>query len=536
MKRNKILTVLFLTGLFITSCDQDLLDQANPNAPTSESFWKTEDDAMKGINAAYAGIQNREITLWELFNYDMRSDEGYSQSPWTDLANVGKFVMNDYNVPFNREIWHECYRVIFRCNQVLAFVPLIEMDENLKTKILAEAKFIRGHIYYKLVTLWGKVPLVLTIQTQNDRPDQGTLEQVWAQIEKDFSEAKTDLPEASDVTRATRQGATAYLGKAFLQQRKWADASAQFKEIIDKAPGTYDLMPNFGDNFKEATEKNKESLFEIEFVNNNAKASGFPTYDVSGGDETYERGQFLGIRSIGWCDGQPTKWLLNQFMIETDKDGNVDPRLQYTLTYKHYYTQTEADEIPTLDRSLYHLLDDTLFVSLEHGPDMKPLTYPILNFSDNDRFWRKYTNWESRTSYFSGINQRVIRLADVYLMYAECLNEQGQTPAAIPYANLVRARSNMPDLSLAMSTDDLRKQLQHDRVMELAGESVRFVDMKRYGILSPSLAGNTPNLAPNEADNDTEFKSFIVGKSEYLPIPLYEIDAYGGKLKQNDGW
>jgi hypothetical protein len=510
MKRHKLILSLLILCSFVISCEQDLLEQVNPNAATTESFWKTQEHAILGINAAYASIQNRQITLWEIFHYDMRSDEGYSQSPWTDLANVGKFIMNDYNVPFNIDMWRECYRTIYRCNQVLTYVPEIQMDEALKTRILAEAKFIRGHIYYKLVTLYGGVPLVTTIQTPNDRPEQGTVEQVWALIVQDFTDAKAALPESysgADIGRATKGAATAYLGKAFLQQKMWSQAAAEFKLIIDQVPGRYDLMAEFKDNFTEEFENNKESLFEIQFVNNNGKASGFPNYDVAGGDETSERAQFFGVRGIGWCDGQPTKWLLNQFLIEQDKDGNVDPRLEYTMFYKH------------------------------PGEVVYGKTYDERGLGENDRFWKKYTNyWKPTDSYFSGINTRVIRLADVYLMYAEALNEQGNTAGAIPYANLVRQRSNMNDLPLSLPQEEFRQQLRHDRVLELAGESVRFVDMMRYGILSSALAGPNPDLRSDQADFDTEFKYFQTGKSEYLPIPLYEIDAFGGKLNQNSGW
>lgn len=509
MKRNKIILTLLFLGSFVVSCDKDLLVQINPNAATIESFWKTQEHAILGINAAYASMQNREITLWELFHYDMRSDEGYSQSPWTDLANVGKFIMNDYNIPFNFEMWRECYRAIYRCNQVLTYVPDIQMDETLKNRILAEAKFIRGHIYYKLVTLYGQVPLVTTVQETTDRAEQGTEEQVWALIMQDFTDANAGLPESytgADVGRATKGAATAYLGKALLQQKMWSQAAAEFKLIIDNVPGRYDLIPNYKDNFTDELENNKESVFEIQFANNNGKVSGFPSYNIAGGDETSERAQFFGVRGIGWCDGQPTKWLLNQFMIEKDKDGNTDPRLEYTLFYEH------------------------------PGEMLYSKTYVERGFGVNDRFWKKYTNyWKSNDSYFSAINTRVIRLADVYLMYAEALNEKGNAAGAIPYANLVRQRSNMNDLPLSLTTNEFREQLRHDRVMELAGESVRFVDMKRYGILSSALAGPNTDLPPNQADFDTEFKFFQPGK-ENLPIPLYEIDAFGGKLKQNSGW
>ncbi|MDO1450481.1 RagB/SusD family nutrient uptake outer membrane protein [Rhodocytophaga aerolata] len=525
MKIQKVLLSMALTfGLCLTACEKEenLLNKSNPNAQTQENFWKTEADAINGINATYANIQNRTITLWEVFHYDMRSDEGYSQSPWTELANVGKFIINDYNVPFVREMYTDVYRTIYRSNQVLTFVPEIEMNERLKSRILAEAKFIRAHMYFKLVTLWGGVPIVTTIQLPTDRPAQATETEVWAQIEKDFTEAKADLwakeeYTGNDIGRVSKEGATAYLGRVYLQQKKYAEAAAQFKEIIDLTPGKFDLMPNFKDNFTEEFENNKESLFEIQFTNNNGKVSGFPVYDAAGGDETSERAQFFGVRTSdfpapevvgGWCDGQPTKWLLNQFLIEKDKNGNVDPRLQYTLYYKH------------------------------PGELLFGKTYEERKIDENQRFWKKYTNYYKTTEgYFSGINTREIRLADVYLMYAEALNELGRTAEAIPFANLVRLRSNMNELPLSMAQTEFRERLRQDRVLELAGESKRFLDMKRYGILGPELAGPNPDLPPNVADFDTEFKNFVKGKSEYLPIPLYEIDALGPeKIKQNPGY
>ncbi|MES2733729.1 MAG: RagB/SusD family nutrient uptake outer membrane protein [Bacteroidota bacterium] len=514
MKTYKILLSLLLTFGIITGCEKekDLLNQTNPNSSVPESFWKNEKDAISALNAAYSNIQTPGITRWELFQYDMRSDEGYSQSPWTDLGNVGKFIFNDYNIAFIQDIWRECYRGIFRANQILKYVPDIAMDPVLKKRILAEATFIRGHLYFKLVTLWGRVPLVTEIKAPNDRPKQGTIEQGWAQVIADFSAAKADLPlqyTGNDVGRATKGAAMAYLGKAYLQQHKYTEAAAQFKEIIDLVPARYDLIPNFKDNFTEDFENNQESIFEIQYISQNK--SGTPSYDIAGGSgsESSERAQFFGVRNVGWCDGQVTKKLYNEFMKEKDKDNKVDPRLGYTMFYDH----------PG---------------ELMYG---KPYGHADRPFGPNDRFWKKYTNyWKDTDSYFSGINDRRIRLADVYLMYAECLNELGQTPQAIPFANKVRARSNMKDLELDMNQSAFREQLRHDRIVELAGESVRFLDMMRYGILGPELAGTDPGNTPaNESDYDTEFKYFVKNKSEYLPIPLYELDA-NKELKQNLGW
>lgn len=508
MKANKSSLIALLTGALLIGCnDRQLLDQVNPNQAVVETFWKTEADAIRGLNAAYSGTQNPLFSRWMLFLTDMSSDEGYSNSPWTDLANVSKFIVPDYNIEMNRASFQVAYQGLHRCHQVIEYVPNIEMNETLKKRIVAEAKVIRAYWYYNLGNIWGNVPLVLSVQTQNDRPDQGTQQQVFDQVVKDCMEAAADLPESysgGDVGRFHKYSAIALMGKTLMQQKKWAEAAAAFKQITDQVPTRFDLMPNWRDNFTTMAENNKESLMEIQYFEENR--SGFPNYDVAGGSESSERAQFLGLRIVGWCDGQPTKWLQNQFLKEKDKDGKVDQRLEYTL----FSNQT--------------------------GGLMYGKTFAEWGFGPNDRFWKKYTNyWKGTDSYFSGINNRVIRLSDVYLLYAEALNELGRTAEGIPFANRVRARVNMTPLPTTMSQGDFRLQLRQERVLELAGETHRFWDMKRYGIVGPELAGPTPNLPPNESDFDTDFRTFIKGKSELYPIPLYETDA-NPKIKQNPNW
>lgn len=508
MKVSKITLSLLLAGGLVVGCnDRKLLDQVNPNVATVETFWKTQDDALKGLNAAYGGMQEPLFSRWMLFLTDMSSDEGYSQSPWTDLANISKFIVPDYNIEMNQASFQVAYRGLYRCHQVMENVPNIQMNETLKKRIIAEAKVIRAYWYYNLGNIWGNVPFVLKTQTPNDRPEQATQQQVFDQVVKDCQEAIADLPESysgGDVGRFHKYTAYALMGKTLMQQKKWADAAAAFKVIIDQTPTRFDLMPNWEDNFTTMAENNKESLMEIQYAEENR--AGFPNYNVAGGSESSERAQFLGLRIVGWCDGQPTKWLQNQFLKEKDKDGKVDQRFEYTM-----------------------------FSNLSTGL-MYGRTFAQWGFGPNDRFWKKYTNyWKTTDSYFSGINNRVIRLSDVYLLYAEALNEQGRTADAIPFANRVRARVNMANLPLTMTQAAFREQLRQERVLELAGETHRFFDMKRYGILGPELAGPDVTKPANEAEFDTDFKTFVKGKSELYPIPLYETDA-NPKIKQNPGW
>jgi hypothetical protein len=153
----------------------------------------------------------------------------------------------------------------------------------------------------------------------------------------------------------------------------------------------------------------------------------------------------------------------------------------------------------------------------------------------NDLFCRKYENgeggWPDEFDWRSGINERLVRYADVLLMYAECLNENNQTAQAYPYIQLVRDRVNLPDLATAkpgMSQAQMRDQLAHERLLEFCLEGHRFDDIRRWGWLKDAT-----KLAMLKA-RDPEFNSYLPGR-EYLPIPQAEIDNNPG-IKQNTGY
>src|SRR5215212_1576017 len=156
-KLRNALVPLFI-GAAMAGCNQDL-DITNPNAPSTGSFWKTQADAVSGINATYNGLLNNgTYGRWLAFAYDIRSDEGFSNSPWTDLANFNKFTQSDYNFEVSREVFQHHYQAIFRANQVTDRVPGISMDAALRSRIVGEAQFIRALLYYNLVNLYGSVP------------------------------------------------------------------------------------------------------------------------------------------------------------------------------------------------------------------------------------------------------------------------------------------------------------------------------------------------------------------------------------------
>lgn len=509
MKSFKFISAVALSGMLLTAgCQKDLLDQVNPNAPSTATFFKTPNDAQLAVNACY-GVFHFEGSYgrWLHFDYDLRSDEGYSNSPWTDLANSTRFVFIDYNFPTVSSVWTEAYRGVYRCNQVINNVPNIDFGTNtaLKDRLLGEAHFVRALYYWNLVTLWGNVPLITESVVASSREKQGSVQEGWDFILADLKAAEASLPvsySGPDAGRATKGAAQTLMGKVYMQQRKWAEAQAQFQKVISS--GTYGLAANYSDNFNVAGENNKESIFEIGF-SGQFQGGG---QDIAGSSQAFQRPQFFGARGVGWSDGQPRKWLYSEFR---DSTTTFAPGSKT----KHMFD-------PRRDSTVFN---STMKV---YGK-----TYAQRDFKDpTEIFWHKYQNYDGvvdHETYFSPIDFRVMRYADVLLMQAEALNEQGNPSAAIPLINQVRARVSLAPLTASFTQAAMKDQILHERITELAGENTRWTDLQRSGLLD-TQAGVSSVTA-----RDPDFANFQVGKSLYLPIPQSEI-TLDPNLKQNPGW
>lgn len=497
MKKIFLITVVFLNLLSFSSCDDELkLD--NPNTLTTTQYWATESDAQAGINSVYAMFYKDGLwARWIYFRLDLTSDEGYSVSPWIELADWTRFNYINYNFwEGNNVTWRDTYKAIFRCNQVLAYVPKIEFkNEEDKKKILAEAKFLRALHYYYAAILWENIPIVLEPSTPNDRPEQKNVKEVWAQIEKDLNDAYTDLPTewiGEQTGRPDKGAAKAMLAKIYMQQRKWTEAKIALEYLISGAGAKYSLTANYRDNFTDVNENNSESVFEIQFGDQRKGGTDEgPSAAVSS-----NRSQFFAPRSIGWSDGQARFWLVDAFKKEKNKDGNLDTRLRWTL----YYPNLLAD-----------------FGDKTYGKNWE--------WNNNEAWFRKGSRdyYRNNEDYYNQVNYRLIRYADILLRYAEVLNETGNTAGAYQYVDIVRARVNMGALATAypeIGNDKTKflERLKMERVLELAGESVRWEDLKRWGDLDTQVAVDKIKL------RDPDFNNFVVGKNQRLPIPQVEVD------------
>ena len=496
--------------LFTTGCSKKL-EQVNQNAQTSATFWKTSSDAVAGLNATYGSlIIDGTYMRFTPAMLDIRGDDIKSNSPWTAFANIGRFALGTADGAGYGWAFASYYEGISRANQVLDNVPAITMDAALKSRIMGEAYFLRGLYYFHLVNFFGNValPIHSAKSTADFYTKQSTETAGWAQVIADFTQAAALLPvsyASADLGRATKGAALGYWGKALLFNKQFAAAAVQFKAVMDL--NVYDLMPNYKDNFTEVFENNKESIFEVQFsLSAGGQDLGWGGVPVASWSRTSARAITFGARGFGWTDVQPTRSALNEFLAEPTINGQADPRLGATMFYNHPGEMIYGQPFALFYGNSAANLNDLYCRKYENGDGNKP----------NEFDWK------------SGINERIMRYSDILLMYAECLNEAGQTADAYPYIQRVRTRVSLPDLATVnpgMTQAQMRDQIAHERKLEFCLEGHRFDDIRRWGWLA-----NPTKLALLKA-NDPEMNTYIPGR-EYFPIPQSEIDNNPG-FKQN---
>lgn len=503
----------FSLAIITTSCvnDEDLV-QVDPNNDAVDSFWKTEQDAIEGVNAVYGslltdGTYMRSTPLL----LDLKGDDTRSNSPWGAMYNVGRFNSNVSDAAIYGWAYETYYQGIYRANQVLENVPEITFtDAALKNRILGEARFLRGLYLFHAVNMFKNVPLPTQIAAFYP---QKTEAEGWAQVIADFKAAAELLPvshtDINDKGRATKGAALGYLGKAYLFTKDFPNAKITFKQVIDL--GVYSLVSNYRDNFTDTNENNSESLFEVQFSRSAGGVDlGWGGAPASGWGKTSARAITYGPRAFGWTDVQPTWALFNEFQEEKTVANTVDPRLDATM----FYNKPGGMQL--------------------YGKDFA--TFYAGNAGDlNDLFCRKYQNsdgaYANEFDWRSGINERLLRYADILLMYAECLNETGDTPGAYTYIQKVRDRVGLPNLATAkpgLTQAQMREQIGHERFLEFPLEGHRFDDIRRWGWLQD------PAKLTWLKSRDVEFNSYTAGR-EFFPIPQLEMDNNPGTI-QNSGY
>lgn len=481
-------SLAFILGLgTLTSC-MDRLDVINPNQQTSSSFGYTVDDLEESVIAAYNHIRMEGSYARVGYTIDVcRGDEAWN------CSQVWYLPFDDLNVAFTDEItswpWREWYYTINVCNFILSRCD--EDDSQLSERmrrVKGQALFLRGLSYYNLAGYYQNPPLITDYDTYSSLDGlygaNSTYDEVLDQVETDFSEAMDLLPSRDEGGewaggRATCGSAAGYYARTLMVRHKFSEALTVLEDIIRGEYGTYRLMDNYGDNFREgsAYENNDESLFEIQFLDYGSQGTDDEWTPVntspnatqgSAIESNYAPGDFG-----GWADIAASPWLYHLFKSERTTSGSLDPRLYWTIgTYESDWANFEYGNVvygQTLTAS------DTIYTNNTYGG------LPIAKFTN----LRTGLYTTVVTGLHDGINLRMMRYSDVLLRAAECENEvNGPTQRAIDWINQVRNRAGLADLQLSdfNTADKLFEQIANvERPKEFGCEFGRGLDLIRWG-------------------------------------------------------
>ena len=476
-----------------TSCE-DFLDKEPLGNLEADNFFQTEDDAILATNAVYNAYRAWFVTggfpIADIMSDDMV--KGSSPQDGAALNLIDNFTFTASEGAFSN-IWSALFEGVRTANAVVENVPEIEMDETLKARLLAEARCLRAAFYFELARSYGDLPKVLTADPERQLPRSPVAEIYDEIIIPDLQFAIDNLPlrseyDESQLGRATRGAAQAWLAKVYLYLEDYPQAQALAEEVINS--GEYRLLDDFAEEFSPTIAFGPGAIFEIGALRDNF-ANGGNQYGQTQG----VRGNVLiGEQSIskGWGFGRPTVDIINSY-----EEG--DPRMDASVIFvgDTIYGEVVLGDGGTPDTTY---TDDGQIAQLE--------TYNqkvYMPGADENPQW--------------GYNRKLLRYADVLLIAAEAANENGDTETALQYLNQVHTRALEEPIT---ETDPaaLRPLIYDERRAELAFEGERYYDLVRTGRAAEVLGP----------------LGFEAGKHERFPIPQSEIDITEGAITQNPGY
>ncbi|MDJ1467354.1 RagB/SusD family nutrient uptake outer membrane protein [Xanthocytophaga flava] len=577
--KNKII-YLSIAAIFLgaVACKDSFLEQPVTGQITEEQLLTQKGldglligvySVMNGRDASAAWHAGASNWMWGSIRGG-DANKGTNSGDFSSMNPVERFETD----PNNTEVlgkWRGCYEGIARANQILYMIPkATDVSESALKRIAAETRFLRGHYYFELKKNFNMVPWVdettnypseLADKEIADKKSIPNNTDIWPNIQADFQFAFDNLPETqSQVGRANKWAAGAYLGKCLLFQKKYGEAKTIFDQVIANGQTSdgkkYALYPNFNQLFRFANENSAESVFayqatgKAQNVNNSNQdmAMNYP-YNVLPGNccgffaPSFELASSYRTNAAGLplLDGSyrlPANELKNDQGLKSDAAftpdaGPVDPRLDITIGRRG------IDFLDWGPHAGYSWIRDQSYA----GPyTPKKYTYAKAETSTLDG-----SGW---TPGYLAVNFMIIRYADVLLMAAECEVEAGVLEKAREYVNMIRDRASNPSGFVGAGVtykiepypasdfdtqEKARARVQFERKLELALEGHRFYDLVRWGIAEETL--NT-YLEYESAKIPSHFLgAAFAPKHEILPIPQREIDLHGNNtLKQNTGF
>ncbi len=494
--------------LILSSCSKDFLDTDPIGKMPVDNYYSTDDEAFHGIIAVY------DILQWTYASAEwnstfmlktLPSDE--SGTGGADAGDQPKYQeLNNFTYSAGNQaitgVFRLNYFAIYRCNMI---INNVEPVSDVRKQIIAEAKALRAFFYFELVSQWGNVPLNLEELAPSEyQQAPATPAQIYAQIEKDLTEAIAVLPTKSEydgsmVFRFSKGSAQFLLGKAYLYQKKWTDATQMFDQLMNSAQ--YSLTDDFSTLFKVEQEFGTESIFEVSWTN--AQNYDWGTFTWNRYVESNVQWQLCGPRSItagdfdGGTSGMIAGW------------GFLPPRAElYSAFEEMGDTYRKAATIWNVED--FAAMDGFFNTDAYQSEGMLKVKYGTFSAESS-------TEPGAVTELNYGTNFRLMRYADAVLMNAEAQYRAGDESKALQLLNMLRENRQLEAVSASGS--ELFDAIVAERRLELAFEGVRFLDLVRWDMAADVLG---------------EF-GFVKGKHELFPIPEDEMNN-NQYMVQNPGY
>lgn len=485
-----IKNILLAISLFFgaTSCSDNFLTLSPTDMIVEDNFFLSLSDAETALMGVYGVLQTEPgftnvndaaDVEWSITGdmYEMDGSAGRIEIHSLALPATNGILLNIYTT---------AYQGISRANMVISKVANMEdSDGEERDRIVGQAKFIRALFYYRLVTYFGGVPLIVEPLDANSNLQipRSAASDIWQQIETDLLEAKAVLPPqwtGSDVGKVTSGACKALLSKAYLWQGRYSDVIAMTEEIFEE--GIYRLLPEFRSVFLETNENNAEILFSTQFQ------EGATTEGNELVKRTAPRGapaEFTG--GAAWSNYVPQQHWVDSH--EKDENGEI------------------------IDRRYW----STIIGPGETHQDITGFTMPLNvpeGWSKSGYIMTKY--WQKPTLQRSGVNPPVIRFSEILLNYAEALNEEGNSAEAIKQINLVRTRAGLSDLPLDLDQAAVLDAIFAERRKEFIWEPTGgFSDLNRRGRFIEFIKNEKPNYEQLSVDQ----KPYLHTHPIVFPIP-----------------
>jgi hypothetical protein len=562
-----------LLGLaaLVSSCRNDLLEQLPTSDLPADVFWKTSTDAVYAVNGVYNAART---TFARDYYFDGAGEFVMTRGvSWTNRGS--SFNPSGIGSGFDY-MWDDCYRTINRANYVLENMTQLKAtgsaDQQLLDQLRAETRFLRALAYFRLIDCWGDVPYFTRRLNGNTEayslsrtPRAAVKDSILADLSYAAGVLK-DQQTGDNLGRVTRLAALGYAGKVNLYwacwmknagqvaeaQKHYAAAAAEFKKIIDKniplfrggAPGS-PSDPNYWHLFQYFNEYDPEILFSVQF--------GGPL--LSQGEEMMRD---FGTRNTGsaQCWVSPTYRLVNRYQQVATGDfapplvlspnatltnGSINPKTYAGRDYRMRATMLwDQQKMLRLSTDGLNVLDSITFrFGSRDGVDF--INYDGMTSGYIFRKWVRQTGGIGRSD--GPQDMYLMRLPDVWLMYAEAVNEvSGPTPELFDLLDRIRRRGNLPPLVRGKfaSKTEFFKAIEQERIVELVGEGHRFFDIRRWKKVEEIWPMPTGQVLFNS--QGTRVRDEFVNAPErnyqryYLfRIPTDEVEN-NPKITQNEPW